>query len=193
VIVEAVPHAQPLGPAHEIILSVVFEPKGILNRDIFYLRALAISALSVLVQNLPLLSKVMADPLTITAGLVSAITTINKMARAFKPSAADSKSRARLIQLMETVTAINAILASLPDLPAIQSEHLQKFTKEIEVEMSDISKEMERLLEKRDDGISSSLKMPWVRRDLDKLQKRLDLLHYKVAQEFDEAHRDTQQ
>jgi phosphoglycerate-specific signal transduction histidine kinase len=135
----------------------------------------------------------MADGLTITAGLVSAIATTTKVARAFKPSAADSKSRAKLFQFMETVAAINAIIATLPNLPTVQNEHLQRFTKETEVEVSDIAREMEGLMKKRNNGMSSSLRMPWIRRDLDKLQKRLDWLHAKVAQEFDEVHWDIQQ
>jgi hypothetical protein len=107
---------------------------------------------------------------------------------------ADAKSRDKLFQLRDTTLAIDATIRAIAKLPTDHNQHLRSFMKDVDKEMSDIVVDMAVALGKRDNStIDSPLKRLRARRDIDKLQNRLDMLQCKIPDEFSEAYEETYQ
>ena len=132
------------------------------------------------------------DPLSITANAVALVSTASEGVKKISDFGyADTKSRDKLFQSQDTVTAINTTVASISNLPIAQNERMRNFSKDVEKEISGIAKEMEGLT--RGSGMGSLLRTPWIRRDIDKLQKRLDLLQRNIHEELNVAYQETGQ
>jgi hypothetical protein len=132
------------------------------------------------------------DPLSIIANAVALVSSASQGMRTISDVVStDTKSRHKLFQLQDTATAINTTVASISDLPIAQTERMRNFSKDVEKEKSDIGKEMTGLM--RSIEMGSLLKTPWIRRDIDKLQKRLDMLQRNIHEELNVAYQETGQ
>jgi hypothetical protein len=94
----------------------------------------------------------------------------------------------KIFQLQDTATAISTVLAKIPHLPIARNEHIQNFIRDTEDEMGYIALEIKYLTRGSGMGDRSPLIMPWIRRDIDKVQKRLDILQVRIHKEITAAY-----
>jgi uncharacterized protein Yka (UPF0111/DUF47 family) len=128
------------------------------------------------------------DPLSLTADARALVNTASKVVKAFSTFGfADTKSRDKLFQLQDTVTAVDDSILIIADLATDGDEHMQDIIEEMKEEMSEIVNDMAVFLGKMNDGMEHPPKRPWINRDIDRLQKRLDMIQRKVHEEISTA------